>query len=598
MHMFKLLLSARSVWSKPILLLGLLYSTTASLFAQTYETVLNAETDSLNTSLVQARRASIRAALKQEKPILLLAAADTSPLQQTAQNIMLADPTLPSLLFEPQTKRPYLTEVMQILPLRDSDLAQVPACLDRSCFQVMLYNYATNTTFIGIAHVNGQKILRWGQYKDSQPDIPPSLKTLALHIATETPQVAAALGFKPDPSAALMPDTKTALNRTRCERSKTLCVAPTFIKEDKALWAIVNLTDLRVVGLRWTNVGRVPQPPTERRLQNEYINENYCKKTNRVTQDGWSFNYILTSSDGLRISEVTYNGKPVIESAKLVDWHVSYSNTDGFGYSDAVGCPFFSSAAVVAVEPPRLGKIEENGKLEGFTLEQNFYSEGWPSPCNYNYQQRFEFYADGRFRMAAASLGRGCGNNGTYRPVSRIVFSGNQNQFSEWDGKVWKVWTKEQWQLQQATTTYTSEGYQYKIDLGNGEAYAVLANAGQLGDGGRGDQAYTFITLNKPQQDEGESDLITIGPCCNTDYQQGPEKFMIPEAENIAKSSFVFWYVPQLKNDDREGQQYCWADTRLKEGIYKTEAYPCFSGPIFVPLKTTKKRSSIFRRTP
>ena len=40
-----------------------------------------------------------------------------------------------------------------------------------------------------------------------------------------------------------------------------------------------------------------------------------------------------------------FGGRPVLESAKLVDWHVSYSESDGFGYSDAVGCPVFSAAA-------------------------------------------------------------------------------------------------------------------------------------------------------------------------------------------------------------------------------------------------------------
>ena len=40
-----------------------------------------------------------------------------------------------------------------------------------------------------------------------------------------------------------------------------------------------------------------------------------------------------------------------------MDWHVSYSKIDGFGYSDAVGCPEFSQAAVVAVSDPKVSEI-------------------------------------------------------------------------------------------------------------------------------------------------------------------------------------------------------------------------------------------------
>lgn len=88
-----------------------------------------------------------------------------------------------------------------------------------------------------------------------------------------------------------------------------------------------------------------------------------------------------------------------------------------------MGCPYFSTAAVIAIEPPQILPIIENGVEVGCILQQNFYSEGWPLPCNYNYCQKFEFYNDGRFRVACASLGRGCGNNGTYRPVIRVSFS-------------------------------------------------------------------------------------------------------------------------------------------------------------------------------
>ena len=160
---------------------------------------------------------------------------------------------------------------------------------------------------------------------------------------------------------------------------------------------------------------------------------NFPKFDFRVRKkENWEMNYVITTSDGLRISEVKYKNQLVVNNAKIVDWHVSYSNTDGFGYSDAVGCPEFSQAAVVAVSDPKVSEILENGQAIGFALEQYFSSEQWPMPCNYNYMQRYEFYNDGRFRVAGASLGRGCGNNGTYRPVFRIAMSGNENSFYDY----------------------------------------------------------------------------------------------------------------------------------------------------------------------
>lgn len=297
-------------------------------------------------------------------------------------------------------------------------------------------------------------------------------------------------------------------------------------------------------------------------------------------------NYVLTSSDGLRISEVYYRNKLIINNAKLVDWHVSYSGTDGFGYSDAVGCPEFSQAAVVAVSEPKISELVQDGKTTGFVLEQMYQSEQWPRPCNYNYVQRYEFYNDGRFSVSAASLGRGCGNNGTYRPVTRICFANEKNNFSEWSAAQsgWQQWNTEQWRLQNSQTDYTAGGYQYKIADETETGFYMIPGNAQFKDGRRGDNAYVYVTKMHADKDEGETDLVTIGPCCNTDYKQGPEKFIEPEAENIAGTRLVVWYVAQLKNDDTKGSEYCWAESYLEKGVYKTKAYPCFSGPMFVPV--------------
>ena len=271
---------------------------------------------------------------------------------------------------------------------------------------------------------------------------------------------------------------------------------------------------------------------------------------------------------------------PVLTSAKLVDWHVSYSNSEGFGYSDAVGCPYFSQAAVVAAVEPKVSEMKD-----GFSLSQKYYSDGYPTPCNYAYEQRFDFYNDGRFRVVTGSLGRGCGNDGTYRPVTRIAFADQQNNFSEWNGSDWKIWEKEAWQNQKSETPLTKENYQYRINNSNNQGFYVEANRGQFGDKERGDNAFLYVTKNAPDRDEGESDLVTIASCCNTDYKQGPEKFIEPSPEPINNSPLVVWYVAQLKNDSEKGKEYCWAESVIENGVYKVKEYPCYSGAMFVPIK-------------
>jgi hypothetical protein len=535
---------------------------------------------------LEERVNEIKQVLESSVPVLLC--KDTlNDAQRSAQAIALTDSSFRQFFRDPNTEKAYRNEIFGIYPARESDLVTVKVPYNlASTYKVEMYNYALNNTSVALVDIQQQKVISSYFLRAMQPDISAYLKSLAIKIAIESPEVQKALSIKPAEKDALMASTKTALNRSRCERSRHLCVAPTFIKGDKALWAIVDLTDQRLVGIRWTNVGNSgPAAPmmTERRLQDDKITSCYCETEQNLTKNKWSLKYMLTSSDGLRISDVAFNGKAVLRSAKLVDWHVSYSGTDGFGYSDAVGCPYFSQSAVVAWEIPKVVDLKDDmGTTIGFVLEQTYRSEGWPTPCNYNYRQRYEFYNDGRFRVSCASIGRGCGNTGTYRPVFRIAFAGEKNNFSEWKQNNWSVWQKEGWQQQTSQTGYTPEGFQYKISS-DGSGYYIEPGRGQFGDGGRGDFSYMYVSKHAGGRDEGENDLVTIGPCCNTDYHQGPEKFIEPAPEDIQNTSLVLWYVAQMRNDDRKGQEYCWAENVLENGVWKTKVYPCFIGPMFVP---------------
>lgn len=526
--------------------------------------------------LIARRLEKITAALKLSPPVLLLETTDED--QKTAQDLAVKDPRFVSETKNAQTGEPLFSEVFGIYPLRPSDLIQPTAqCASSRCLRVEMYNFALNQTRNAIVDIDRKQSVAVTVVPQSQPDIPPHLTELAAHIAGNSEEVKTALGgARVEP---LMTNTKTALNKTKCERSKHLCVAPTYVAGEKALWAIVDLTDLALVGVRWTQVGSTGPAVTEKSLQNEVLTKKYCETSNALERGGWKLNYMLTSSDGLKITDVEFQGKPVLSSAKLVDWHVSYSNSEGFGYSDAVGCPYFSQAAVVAAVEPRVAEMPD-----GFSLIQKYYSDGYPTPCNYSYEQRFDFYNDGRFRVVAGSLGRGCGDDGTYRPVTRIAFAGNNN-FAEYTGADWKNWPLEAWQSQKTETLYTNENYQYRIAGADGKGFYMQANRGQFGDKGRGDNAFVYVTKNASDRDEGESDLVTIGPCCNTDYRQGPEKFIEPSPEPIENSPLVLWYVAQLKNDGEKGKEYCWAESIVENGVYKVVEHPCYSGAMFVPVK-------------
>ncbi len=527
----------------------------------------------------------IDSALKSKTPIVPLQRT-LSNEESSAQAISMRDGTFLQFVRD-STGKAYRNEIFGIYPARESDLTTAHKSILQQgpCYRVEMYNFAKNITSIALVSVRQARVFQAAHYVAMQPELPAHLKDLAVKLAVANSKVQKALGIRPQEKDALMADTKTALNQSRCERSKHLCVAPTFVRDKKALWTIVDLTDLRIAGLRWTNLGDTPVITaafaSERRIQNEAITNCFCKTETSLKRADWTLNYMITSNDGLRISDLFFKGKKVLDDAKLVDWHVSYSNTDGFGYSDAVGCPYFSSATVIAVETPKIVDLLSQGKRVGFALEQYYRSEGWPSPCNYEYFQRYEFYDDGRFRVAAANIGRGCGNDGTYRPVFRIALAGKSTAVTEWDGTAFQPISKEGWRLQGPATRY-ADGAMFRLTADNASFRLVPGN-GQFGDGGRGDHAYIYFTVNKPDTDEGTSDLPTIGPCCNVDYRQGPEKFIDPNPETLTNQRVVVWYVPQMKNDDTKGKEYCWAEARLVNGVYQTEAYPCIAGPMFIP---------------
>lgn len=496
----------------------------------------------LPQNLLEARKRVIIDALK----------SDTLPLDyssNTLTEIIRRERKQAASFFYSSDGKPLLTEVF----LKDEQVG--------TATKVLIYNFARNSTLVALVDPLKNSLLSFNEVKGKQPDLPLHLKDLATFISLNSRQVKNALGRLPQEAEVLMAGTKTSLNRSRCEQSRHLCVAPTIVTNGKALWSIVDLTDLKVVGIQWSNVGALEAPSaeaiTERSLQHQVVMSDYCRKLKHYERLGWSFDYQLTGSDGVELREVIFKSKPYLTSIKLVDWHVNYSNSEGFGYSDAVGCPQFSHAAVSALHLPTFTPLKNSAGVEiGFELSQHFVSEQWPSPCNYNYAQTFQFYNDGKFNASVSSLGRGCGNDGTYRPVIRVAFANEELFFQD-------------------NVRWGHEGWRELNELNLEEKRVLISKGTSIFNTTFSTPGFFYITKRTPSKDEGESEMITIGPCCNTDYRQGPESFIDSPPEELAGGPLTLWYVPQLKNNDTEGKEACWAKSYVEDGIYRTVTFPC-----------------------
>lgn len=532
----------------------------------------------------------ITESLKNHPPVLLLDDSEIRDEKQAkAQQLALNNKDFIRDVYHPETKEPIRHEIMNVREALPSDIPKSINCKGKDCYRVSMYNYFNNSTTIALIDIKKEIVLKVKHIIDGQAELNKRLTDIAINIAINSPEVIEALGINPEQKEATMSNVKTAMNGTKCERSKHLCVAPTFLNHinKRALWAIVDLTDWKLVGIAWTELGDYGPIPktTEMEIQNEYVMEHFCEKNNDTTFGDWMVNYRLTSSDGLEVFDVKYKNKIVIRSSKIVDWHVSYLYKEGMGYSDATGCPMFSSSAVVAFNGPFVENInDKSGKKIGYALVQDFRSPIWPAPCNYRYQSRFEFYDDGRFRITGVNHGRGCNTSGVYKPVFRmdIVASESKQNFSTWNGDKWNKWEKEQW-MDQKNAKYTKEGYWMKLSSENGNGFYIEPGNGQFKHN-RGDSAFLYVSTWHSDIDEGDTDMVTMGTCCSYDYKQGPEKYLVP-AENLDGEHFIIWYVPRMHNDNRIGKEYCWSTTVVEEGKSVTKTWPGIVGPMFIPIK-------------
>lgn len=535
-----------------------------------------------------------------------------------AQNLLLNNPEF--LRDTRQAGKVLRNEMMRIVPaiISSLDAKEQVLCNENKCYQAEKYNYVANGTTRAIVDVTNEKVLSVKRFANMQPDISQRLRRIAQAIALNAPEVKEELGASPSRKDISMANVRGALQESPCENSAHLCVAPTFSdhKKEQALWAVIDLTELKLVAAKWAGLGKTTTPAciSERSLQNRFIMENYCQKDSYVKKNGWEITYRLTGSDGLEIRDVRFNGNNVLTSAKIVDWHVSYKQKGGenldtsgetymagrhvefvrgeqgsylFGYNDAMGCPMFSTSVVLSFNGPQVRDLKMN---DGFMLTQDFRNPKWPMACNYRYENRFEFYNDGSFRVVGVNKGRGCGDHAIYRPVMRIDMAVAEKENFYSHNQYWEKWQQESSEkVADPSVQENNQVYPYKIVSSEDgtKGYYIEPNHGQFNDGSKGDNASIFVT--KYHQDEGNEDLLTLGSCCDL-TKEGVERYLEP-AENIDGENLVLWYVPRMRNEVEKGQEYCWADTRLGEGgDLEVKVWPCAVGPKFVPISNADKK--------
>jgi PKD repeat protein len=484
-----------------------------------------------------------------------------NPQRQLAQELALADARV---LHHTSGSR---TEVFSIRQMHGQHTPDNHACETAVCYQVEIYNFDRNATITAIVDVNAATVRDVFTLDNSQPGINKRLSDLAIGLASNDSRVVEALGYRPY-QAGVAPVIADRPG-TSCDGSH-LCAGLVYHETERVLWVIIDLTLEEVVFVEWAETA--PAPP---RAAPPFVAQS-CPEPGSVERDGWSLSYHTSNWDGLRVHDVSYNGMPVVNNIKLAQWNVRYSSSSGF--RDVTGCN--SGGGGYHIYPYGETQVEDllddENNVIGFVVIQDFRMSNWGNNCNYRYEQHMQFFNDGRFRVVSAAFGRGCQQNGTYRPLVRIdiaIDGSANNNVATWGGTDWQPHQTEFWQLQDGP--YTDEGYKWLVYNENGIAYYIEPGQGQFEGSPEPDNAYVYVV--KHHVNEGDFDLPVMGSCCNDDHQQGPHNFV--DGESIENENLVIWYVPAMPKNGASPPYSCWTVS----GEPNPETYPCFSGPMFVP---------------
>ncbi len=466
-------------------------------------------------------------------------------IQETAQAAALADTRVQAYIDGNRA------DVFGVAPTG----AQRPAdsaCGD-NCQQVNIYDFDAGATIIAL--VDGSDVTDVLYQEHNRPMPSQQLASKATDIALNHPDIIAELGFQPERVSMSANDGGM---HDGCAGDH-VCVAATFEQEGRNLWAVIDLTTEELAGLFWTTLRPNPSNPQPRNTRPA------CPAPGVVTRAGWSVNYETSPSDGTVVFDVTFNGMRVLTSAKNVEWHVDYG---AGGFTDSIGCGV--SGASFPVAP--YGETEVRDLVDGFELVQDYRMLAWGQNCNYRYEQKFQFYNDGRFQILSGAYGRGCGSDTgsepIYRSVMRVDIAINDdanNTLSILDSEdgSWQTQPFEKWWQHDGTQ-------QWQISDPTNIAFDMQPTAENAG--------YIYVTRHRPS--EGDIDLGIFDStiqCCTDSHEQGPNDYI--DGDITADSNIVLWYVPQFESDSQPGSEFCWTEQGDPDPI----VYPCFGGLLFTP---------------
>jgi hypothetical protein len=484
--------------------------------------------------------------------------ADAMPLGQAeAQHLALADSRVIDLTSGRRT------EVFGVRAVGADFTVDSSACAQSDCRQVEIYDFDANATIVAIVDLPARLVRDVLVQPGVHPAASRRIEAVAIEIARSAPELLRELGHIPEADSLTPMDS--GLAGSDCDAGH-LCLAMTVPDSDSLVWAVVDLTAERLVGVVRTPVEPEVFSPADTTAVAE------CPAPGSIARGGWTLKYETTSTDGFRVYDAAYAGVEALRSAKIVEWHVDYGTT---GFSDATGCGGGSGFTILPYGETEIIDLMDGNSNIGFAVHQDMRQQFWGNNCNYRYSQDYQFFNDGRFRVVGEAYGRGCSNSGVYRPVFRLdlaVAGQAGDTFAVWDGNAWQPQYLEAWWPQ--TSIATPDGYQWRVTDSSGLGYTIEPGSGQFGDAGRGDFAYLYATHHRAA--EGDTDMGSIGTCCNDDHRQGPDGYL--NGEPIAAADLVLWYVAQLQTEVTPGSYYCWT-------VSTQETYPCPAGPMFVPVQ-------------
>ncbi len=494
-----------------------------------------------------------------------------TPEDTLAQDLVLSDPRVQDITVGKRS------EVFGVGPIGLHFPVSSAECAQADCRLVTIYLWAEDTTVSSIVNVDTRQVVDVLVQPGVHPGLNVTQKDRAVQIIYNAPEVAETLGYQPR-MEDIMPMDGNLLG-TSCA-SAHICAAGTFLVGDRYMWAMADLTTGEFAGIGWSPAPAVDGTSTL------YTPEG-CPAPGTVTRDGWSLQHEVTGTDSMRVFNVTYNGTPVLTSVKVVEQHADYGSS---GYQDSTGCggPGGGFPIYPYGNTEILDLLDQQNNVIGFEVVQDFRMSNWGQGCNYRYDQRIQFFTDGRYRVVSSAYGKGCGTNAMYRPVVRmdVAVNGDDNDnFAYYDGAQWVDVTTETYR-----TPYTESGhgphavdengYAWKVYDADGSGYYIEQDLGQFGDGGRGDNPFLYPVLHHAA--EGDTDLpVFSSGCCNDNHQQGPHQYLNSEA--ITNQNIVLWYVPQALTDVSAPDYYCWT----LQGEPNPVTYPCFMGPMFHPISNS-----------